>query len=594
MFKMRKKCALAASLATAVLVASAPTYAFAESIPMEVNQTCLKDFDFRITRVSVANPEIADVVVVDNGMVLNIVSKAIGTTSLNVWTEDGMRQEFTITVAATDSRSAELIRQAIGLPGVSVDKVGVNIILRGTVENQYEKDLAEKVAQLYVAKDKEEVTFEKMEDSSVTTGTDAGSSIRRTTTNPARVINLLEMRNPDQINIAAMIIEINSDDAKNLGIKYGTNTDNPGVFYAGEGYNTAGNTYERSHYEWIPNSTNTGLERVEHPSEYTSYGYEREPGNGWFSKSWLFTHFSKINAQISALVKNGRARVISQPNITTMSGEDAVIHVGGKILVSSTNANGSTNTEEKPYGINLSLAKPVVDRQGNITTTLATTVSRLDWSNAVDGKPSMIERSAATVVNIPSGMTMVIGGLMNSEEGKTVTKVPILGNIPILGELFKYSETTHNKSELMVLITPRVVNEHSQVRMSEKMKELYDNERRAAEKDVHVDVNDPPEPSKEEKEKQEKEAQKAKANENKLIKVDAATSNDDDDSDWEKAKSATPAPVPAPQPEEVKPEPAPAPEPKQEELKPSQKEDSLTGKYLNQRVLPTADESELY
>ena len=589
MFEMKRKYALAASIATAVLVASAPTYAFAESIPMEVNQTMLKDFDYRIIRVSIANPDIADVSVVDNGRVLNIVSKSIGTTSLNVWTEDGMRQEFLITVSATDAETAELIRQAIGLPGVQVQKVGANVILRGTVENQYEKDLAEKVAQLYVAKDKEEVTFEKMEDSSVTTGTDAGSSIKRTSTNPARVINLLEMRNPDQINIAAMIIEINSDDAKNLGIKYGTDTDNPGVFYAGEGYNSAGNSWNTWQYKQSPDGG-----WFQDDTGYTHYGYEREPGNGWFSKSWLFTHFSKINAQITALVKNGRARVISQPNITTMSGEDAVIHVGGKILVSSTNANGSTNTEEKPYGINLVLSKPVVDRQGNITTTLGTTVSRLDWANAVDGKPSMIERSAATVVNIPSGMTMVIGGLMNSEEGKNVTKVPLLGNIPIIGELFKYSETTHNKSELMVLITPRVVNEHSQVRMSEKMKELYDNERRAAEKDVHVDINDPPEPSKEEKEKQEKEAKKAKANENKLIKVDAAVSDEDDDSDWEKAKSATPAPVPAPQPEEVKTEPAPAPEPKQEELKPSQKEDSLTGKYLNQRVLPAADESELY
>lgn len=197
-----------------------------------------------------------------------------------------------------------------------------------------------------------------------------------------------------------------------------------------------------------------------------------------------------------------------------MSGKDAKILIGGEIPYESSNGFGSTTTEYKEYGIGLDLRAPTVDRDGNITTELETQVSRLDWDNAVtkDGykMPGIATRSAYTTVNIPSGMTMVIGGLLNSDDANTIQKVPLLGNIPILGELFKYHNKSRQKTEIVVLITPRVVSEETPACMSPDMEDAYNDSRREVRDMKQVDVNgDIPEKSNEQLAKEAKEAAKA-------------------------------------------------------------------------------------
>jgi pilus assembly protein CpaC len=119
----------------------------------------------------------------------------------------------------------------------------------------------------------------------------------------------------------------------------------------------------------------------------------------------------------------------------------------------------------------------------------------LDWTNSVSANgynmPGLSTRSAQTVVNIPSGMTMAIGGLLNSEDSKIVQKVPLLGDIPILGELFKYHNDSRQKSEIMILLTPRVVNERTEVKMSDKMADYFNDSRREVRDMQSVDVNGP-------------------------------------------------------------------------------------------------------
>lgn len=176
-----------------------------------------------------------------------------------------------------------------------------------------------------------------------------------------------------------------------------------------------------------------------------------------------------------------------------MSGKDAKILIGGEIPYESPAGFGATTTEYKEYGIGLDLRAPTVDRDGNITTELETQVSRLDWDNAVtkDGykMPGIATRSAYTTVNIPSGMTMVIGGLLNSDDANTIQKVPLLGNIPILGELFKYHNKSRQRTEIVVLITPRVISEETPARMSPDMEDAYNDSRREVRDMKQVDVN---------------------------------------------------------------------------------------------------------
>ena len=135
-------------MAMAIIAANAVALA-AQPIWIEINQSYLYQAGYSpITRVTVANPAIADVVVLDRTK-LNIVGKALGSTSLSVWSENGMRQDFVVSVCNTDTATAQFIKQSMGLDGVQVAKVGDKLVLQGVVENQYEMNNAMGIAKVY-------------------------------------------------------------------------------------------------------------------------------------------------------------------------------------------------------------------------------------------------------------------------------------------------------------------------------------------------------------------------------------------------------------------------------------------------------------
>ena len=148
MFSIHHKYCVALGAAVIAAVSQAPAYAYVQPIYLEMNQSYYLQQGSVIKRVAVTNPEIADVAVVDK-RALNVIGKKTGSTSLTVWTADGMRQDFRICVSGVDSGLAEIIRKAIGLPKVKVEVVGGKVLLTGTVQNQREKTLAYRVASLY-------------------------------------------------------------------------------------------------------------------------------------------------------------------------------------------------------------------------------------------------------------------------------------------------------------------------------------------------------------------------------------------------------------------------------------------------------------
>ena len=113
---------------------------------------------------------------------------------------------------------------------------------------------------------------------------------------------------------------------------------------------------------------------------------------------------------------------------------------------------------------------------------------------SVDGQPILSTRRADAVVNLKSGSTMVVGGLMDSSETKVVSKIPLLGNIPILGEFFKYTSKTKDKQELVILITPYILDqeETTHARMSDSLRDHYHAGQREKNSFNDVDLNAPP------------------------------------------------------------------------------------------------------
>lgn len=359
------------------------------NIVIQVNNSTVLNWE-NVERIAVANPDIADVVIISSSEIL-IVGKTAGTTTLQVWSAAG-RSTYDVEVSVNNATIANDIKAILGYPGIRVSKVNNVVLLEGMVNDQYQRVRAEKVANAYGEK----------------------------------VVNLLELSKPKQVKIEAKIVEISRDKTDKLGILWGNSVSTPGAFPFGQ------------------SSKNT-------ISDQGSVF-------GWFGT------YSDINAELDALILNGNAKILSQPNMITLSGEKANILVGGEIPVPVSVSNGQIGIEWKEYGIKLDIA-PEVSSDNLITSKVKAEVSSLDWNSAHQVSlgnnmyiPPIKTRKAETVITMISGQSMAIGGLISNEESKSVYKIPYLAEIPVIGKLFRSTSFSSGKTEVVIIMTPILVD----------------------------------------------------------------------------------------------------------------------------------------
>lgn len=579
--------------AAAIGCLSPTAYATPETLNINLKTSHYMDMDQTIKRIAVGNPSVATVIQLPGSAseFLIVTKENPGSTALFVWTIDGVRHEYLIVVSPEDPGQAMLIEQAIGLPDVHVKMVGQKIMLTGTVENQYEKNYALQTARLFVDGGTESsllvgsgFDMDLDTDSATSaTGGRSGTLEASQSETKGQIIDLLQILHPTQIRLEAQIIEINSDNAKDLGLQYGT-SGSGGIFSFGENYartnttiseswssngsndynsgnsntfsgsntdsfsgsntnsfsgsrtnsysgsntnsysgsrgdsysdtttnaneagtysdstgnsrnnsytngynNTYNNGYNNSYSNGYDNSYNNGYDNSSANSRNNAYNnslnqsFSRVITSSWndmvqFSNNplkWIGQHFAPINATLNLLVTQNKARILSRPSVMTLSGEQATIQIGGKIPYVSTNANGGSNTNFEDYGIILQF-RPIVDAQNRINSMIHAEVSNMS-GQTVNGQPIISTRSADSVISLDSGMPIVIGGLMDSSETKVVEKIPLLGDIPIIGEFFKHTSKSRDKRELIIVVTPYLVGEDeiSRTPMSKPMREWY-------------------------------------------------------------------------------------------------------------------------
>ena len=452
-------------LVTAAMIGAAGHVFAADILNVSVNGSRYME-DSGITRLAVGNPDIADIRLLSNNDYL-VVGKKAGSTSLLVWSNHG-RQEYNVYVSGDDEGTEKAIQKAIGYPGVKVQMMNGKLLLRGKVKNQYEHDSAVKVAQLYLG-----------------SGGGAASSASANgegqgAVTDSNIIDLLDMTNPSQVRLEAQIIEINTSAERNLGIQYWSRT---------IGSSTGSGS----------DSGNDDLTRGSSGLFYAGENFKNSRG----SFGWLGSHFSNINASLQALVTEGKARILSRPSITTMSGQKANILIGGRIPIPTSAGDGQIAIDWREYGIKLNI-EPVVDAENKITSKVHAEVSTLDYGHSVTENdfsiPAIASREADAVINVRSGMTMAIGGLLNSQDGKTVTKIPLLGDIPIIGQFFRHTQKTRDNRELLILITPTLVSDDTPVAMSQRMKGSFEDNERYLRNAERVNVNTPVKPGTEKQE----------------------------------------------------------------------------------------------
>ncbi len=234
---------------------------------------------------------------------------------------------------------------------------------------------------------------------------------------------------PQQIHIEAMVTEVSRDDITRLGIDWGP-TEDPGLGSTG-----------------VPFTLREEMEE--------DGGTFRDLKLGTIQRSYL-----QWSASIRALEEKGRARVLSNPSVTTLDGRQTALHTGEtyyyEVAVAAATTGGIVK-DIRTFDVGISLVvNPRVNEDGMVTLTISPTVAALQGTSEF-ALPIVTERTVNTSVRVRSGETAVIGGLVADGETVLVKKIPFLGDIPIVGELFKSRERRPTHRELLIFVTPTIV-----------------------------------------------------------------------------------------------------------------------------------------
>jgi pilus assembly protein CpaC len=195
---------------------------------------------------------------------------------------------------------------------------------------------------------------------------------------------------------------------------------------------------------------------------------------------------SSIQSTINLAKSNGDLSILAEPELSARSGGTASFLAGGQIPIQTAGALGTANITYKDYGIKL-IIKPAADENGNVIASIKTEMSQLDQSTAVGGVPGFLTRTAETEINVKSGQTMIISGIINRDMQNDITRIPGLGDLPIIGRLFRSDSFRTGRTDMMIAVTPVIVDATSTMNQErlEKgldMKERF--ERNLSKKDI--------------------------------------------------------------------------------------------------------------
>ena len=280
------------------------------------------------------------------------------------------------------------------------------------------------------------------------------------------IVNLLTIVEPDkrQVMVAVKIVDINRGATENLGVDWGQ--------YGGT---SAGGAAVPPHPVPFGPVTRQGGRRggAGGPPGGTSAG-----GAAFRPQPFLFGHVSGLGwrrlyewgTQIHALVSKQKARILSEPNLLVNEGEEATILIGGEIPIPIVQAGiggaASVTVEWKEYGVRLKMKPTISPDSEKVLLEVEPEVSSLDWGNAVTVGgillPAMRTRKTTTTITVPDGGVLAIGGLLQSDQSKAVDKIPILGDLPIIGQLFRHDTFVTNRSELIILVLPQILDEEGE------------------------------------------------------------------------------------------------------------------------------------
>ena len=368
-----------------------------------------------VGRIAVGNGAILTAAALDNKEVI-LFANSVGTSSLFVWNEDGRYQRLKINIVPGDtSRFArEIAAFLTTIPKAKASIIGDKVIVEGDGLSDSDLGRIDLLAGRY-----------------------------------PQIVNFTNRLGFEQmVMIDVKVVEFPVTELRELGLKWGA--------VGGAAIGGIWSPLNRGNggpYQ-VQIQTGRGNSAPITNADGSTTGVPLPRGLNILSALNL-----GLNATLNALAQEGKTTILAEPQLSARNGSKASFLAGGEFPYTVSTINGPT-VQFKPYGVKLEIL-PRVDRSGTIRATIDTEFSQIDSSVSGAAGPALLSRKTNTEFNVRSGETIVLSGLVQRENANSVDKVPFLGDIPVLGALFRSKKFQNKETELVIFVTPTVIDSHS-------------------------------------------------------------------------------------------------------------------------------------
>lgn len=422
------------------LTVSMPNQGDAVAVDVALNKSRVMEFPRPVTILSVGNPEVADIVVVGSRQIY-VLGKQLGTTNVVLWDQDE-RVQGTLNVEVTHDLETLKANLHALLPGESIRVRSANgsMVLSGEVSSATRMDAALRLAESFAAPGEGDAK---------------------------PILNLMQVGGAQQVMLDVKVAEVSRSLVKRLDSQFNV------LNIAGSALRLGAVKGGASFPDAVFNGADGGgrLPAIGGGGG-TPIGPmidEFAPATQTIEDAGIFASYQRgdyiLNMVLEAANREGIAKILAEPNLTTLTGQEAQFLAGGEFPIPVPQGDGQVTIDHKEFGVGLRFL-PVVLDSGVINLKVDVSVSDLSSNNslsvALGGTssqffvPSLVKRSASSTLELGSGQTIAIAGMLNESLRESVDKFPGLGDIPILGALFRSQEFIKEQTELVIFVTPRL------------------------------------------------------------------------------------------------------------------------------------------
>jgi pilus assembly protein CpaC len=387
-------------------------YPIVRKATIGLDKSMLVEVPIDLENVLVSNPEVVDAVVQSSRQVY-LLAKAVGESNAFFIGPDGKKVLFLELIVTRDLSALQDSLNRL-LPGakIRVEAMGENVVLAGSVATPVDANRAGELAAKFIKK-------------------------------KDGVVNMLSTDSKEQVLLKVQVAEMQRDAIRRIGV------DLPSAIKT-----TGDVVFSKAFFNGFP---------VTSPLVAGATAVAPGVPPAVVGGSALLGHYSdngeSLTALVQALERSGVLRLLAEPTLTAISGETAKFLAGGEFPVPVSQEDNKVSVEWKQFGVNVNF-KPVVMTEGRISLNVAAEVSELTNEGAVTVGPVTLSglrvRRAETTLELPSGGTLAMAGLLSEDTRQSVEGMPLMKNLPILGALFRSNDYRRRETELVILVTPYI------------------------------------------------------------------------------------------------------------------------------------------